>query len=178
MNRNNFVLWFCGLSGSGKTTLSKMLYDYFRKSGRTVEHLDGDSIRDLLNVHEFTHEGREMHLKRVAHTASLLEKHGVTVVASFISPYAESRNWARSQCRDFIEIYLSTSLTECESRDVKGLYKKARRGDIKNFTGIDSKFEPPENPEIVIDTENQTPQESVDIITRYLLSRILRVKPG
>ena len=167
----NFVLWFCGLSGSGKTTLAKMLFDYFRESKQPVEHLDGDFIRDLLNVREFTREAREAHLKRIAHTSSLLEKHGVTVITSFISPYDESRKWARSQCRNFIEIYLSTSLADCEERDVKWLYKKARNGEIQNFTGIDSVFEPPKYPELVIDTKNQTPKESFEIILKYIFNR-------
>jgi len=146
------VLWFTGLSGSGKSTLAEWVAAELRRRGSAVEMLDGDSIRDVFPNTGFSKAERDAHIKRVGYLASRLEFHGVTVVASLVSPYRESRDFVRGLCRNFIEIYVSTPLDECERRDVKGLYARARRGEIRNFTGIDDPYEPPVAPDLVVDT--------------------------
>ena len=129
---NSLVIWLTGLSASGKTTIGKALTDNLKAMGHRVE--------------------RDRHIKRIGYLSAILEKHEVTVIASFISPYREAKAFVRSQCNNFIEVYISTPLEECEKRDPKGLYKKARKGEISNFTGISDPYEPPENSEIEIDT--------------------------
>jgi len=165
---NNKVIWLTGLSASGKTTIGYALAENLRTLGHRVEHLDGDLVRQMFPGTGFSREERDRHIKRIGYLATMLEKHGVYVVASFISPYREARAFVRSQCKDFIEVYISTPLKECEKRDPKGLYKKARAGEIKNFTGIDDPYEPPENPEIDIDTSGITVEGAVDRILAYL----------
>lgn len=162
------MLWLTGLSGSGKSTLADMVYDKIAQNGNRVEKLDGDVMRSLFPATGFTKEARDEHIKRVGFLASLLEKHDVIVVASFISPYEETRQLVRSRCRNFVEVFVSASLEECERRDVKGLYKKARAGEIKHFTGIDDPYEVPSNPEIEVDTENKTEEESAAQIIDYI----------
>jgi adenylylsulfate kinase len=120
--------------------------------GIDVEYIDGDALREVFPQTGFTREQREEHLRRTGYMASRLAAHGVTVVASFVSPYRESREFVRKLCPDFVEIYVATPLDECERRDVKGLYARARRGEIRNFTGLDDPYEPPENPELTLDT--------------------------
>jgi len=163
-----FVLWLTGLSGSGKSTIAAKVYDYVAKTGRKVERLDGDVMRGLFPSTGFSRQQRDEHIKRVGFMASRLEKHGVIVIASFISPYREARRFVRDMCHNFIEVYIIASLAECERRDTKGLYKRARAGEIENFTGIDDPYEPPERPEISIDTEKQTVDESVLEIIEYV----------
>lgn len=159
-----FVLWFTGLSGSGKSTLSEKMFRYFKKKGFLIEHLDGDAVREVFPSTGFTKNERNMHIKRIGFVASLLEKNGVAVIASFISPYRESRDFVRSICRKFIEVHVATGLEECEKRDVKGLYKKARKGEMKNFTGISAPYEEPLNPDIKIDTTNRSVEECFEEI--------------
>ena len=163
-----FVLWLTGLSGSGKSTIAKRVYEILAKQGRRVEKLDGDVMRGLFPSTGFTKAARDEHIKRVGFMTSVLEKHGVIVIASFISPYKETRQFVRELCVNFIEVYISASLEECEQRDTKGLYRKARSGEIKDFTGIDDPYEPPDKPEIVIDTENESVDESVAKIMNYI----------
>lgn len=162
------MLWLTGLSGSGKSTLADQVYDKIAQNDHRVEKLDGDVMRGLFPATGFTKEARDEHIKRVGFLASLLEKHDVIVVASFISPYEQTRQLVRSRCKKFVEVFVSASLEECERRDVKGLYKKARAGEIKNFTGIDDPYEQPSNPEIVVDTETQTEEESAAQIIDYI----------
>jgi adenylyl-sulfate kinase len=150
------VLWFTGLSGAGKSTLADAVYQELSGRGLTVEYLDGDTIRDLLPGSGFTPAERNAHVKRVGFLASRLEHHGVTVICALISPYREARATVRQLCRNFTEIHVSTPLEECEKRDVKGLYARARRGEIVNFTGLDDPYEPPLTPELAIDT-SRTP---------------------
>ena len=161
-----FVLWFTGLSGAGKSTLANAVHEILSLKGYKTERLDGDIIRGVFPKTGFDKESRDKHVRRVGFLASLLEKNGVIVLASFISPYRESREFVRKQCKNFIEVYISTSLEECEKRDVKGLYKKARSGEIKNFTGIDDPFEPPVDPEIIIDTAKHNIEESAKFIVK------------
>lgn len=162
------VLWFTGLSGSGKSTISEAVYSKLENKGFKVEHLDGDSIRDIFPKTGFSKEERNRHIKRVGFLASKLEKNGVFVIASFISPYQETRDFVRNLCGNFIEVHVSTPLETCEKRDVKGLYAKARKGEITQFTGIDDPYEVPENPEIIIDTTNMTVVEAVNEVLKRI----------
>lgn len=163
-----FVLWLTGLSGSGKTTLANRIYEFIEKRGLSVEKLDGDILRGLFPSTGFTRAQRDEHIKRVGFMASILEKHGVIVVASFISPYRQARRLVRDMCSNFIEVYVQAPLDVCEKRDVKGLYTRARAGQIKNFTGLDDPYEEPQNPELIINTDEQTVDESVSVIIDFI----------
>lgn len=154
------VLWLTGLSGAGKSTIASAVVSELTRRGIRTEYLDGDAVR-LLSPTGFTRADRDLHVKRVGFLASRLEHHGVTVVCALISPYAEARRDVRSRCRRFIEVYVSTPLAECERRDVKGLYARARRHEITNFTGIDDPYEAPENPDLLIDTTQVTVDQAV-----------------
>ena len=155
------VLWFTGLSGSGKSTIAVRVRDELAAKGVEVEYIDGDALREVFPNTGFTREEREEHLRRTGYMASRLAAHGVTVVASLVSPYQESRDFIRRLCPGFLEIYVATPLEECERRDVKGLYARARRGEIRNFTGIDDPYEPPEHPELMLDTCDVSVEECV-----------------
>ena len=162
------VLWFTGLSGSGKSTIASRVDQALVDRGTDVEYIDGDALREVFPNTGFTRAEREEHLRRTGYMASRLAAHGVTVVASFVSPYRESRDFVRKLCSNFVEIYVATPLEECERRDVKGLYARARRGEIKNFTGIDDPYEPPEHPELTLETRAL----SVDECVAKVLARI------
>jgi len=162
------VIWITGLPAAGKTTIATALSEKLDILGYKVEHLDGDLVRKMFSSTGYTREERDRHIKRIGYLASMLEKHNVLVVASFISPYREARAFVRSRCKNFLEVYVSTPLAECEKRDPKGLYKKARKGDILNFTGISDPYEPPENPEIEIDTTGISVEDAVNRILTYL----------
>lgn len=163
-----FVLWLTGLSGAGKSTLAEILYEKIAATGKPCEQLDGDILRGVFPNTGFSKEARDEHIRRVGFMASRLEHHGVAVVASFISPYREARDFIRGLCDHFIEVHVNASLEACQHRDVKGLYKKALAGEIKEFTGIDDPYEAPENPEIVVNTDTQTIDESIQQIMDYL----------
>jgi adenylylsulfate kinase len=158
------VLWFTGLSGSGKSTIAVRVHEELVRRGVDVEYIDGDALREVFPNTGFTREQREEHLRRTGYMASRLAAHGVTVVASFVSPYRESREFVRKHCRGFVEIWVATPLDECERRDVKGLYARARRGEIKNFTGIDDPYEPPEHPELTLDTRVLSVEQCVALV--------------
>jgi len=160
------VLWFTGLSGSGKSTIAGRVHQELVRRGVDVEYIDGDALREVFPNTGFTRADREEHLRRTGYMASRLAAHGVTVVASLVSPYRDSREFVRKLCPDFLEIYVATPLEECERRDVKGLYARARRGQIQNFTGIDDPYEPPESPELTLDTRTL----SVDECTAKVLA--------
>lgn len=155
------VFWFTGLSGSGKSTIAIRVHEELRKRRVDVEYIDGDALREVFPNTGFTRAEREEHLRRTGYMASRLAAHGVTVVASFVSPYRESREFIRKLCPAFAEIYVATPLAECERRDVKGLYARARRGELKNFTGIDDPYEIPEHPELTLDTRTLSVEQSV-----------------
>jgi adenylylsulfate kinase len=155
------VLWFTGLSGSGKSTIAARVREELVRRGVEVEYIDGDALREVFPNTGFTRQQREEHLRRTGYMASRLAAHGVTVVASFVSPYRESRDFIRRLCPGFVEIFVATPLEECERRDVKGLYARARRGEIRNFTGIDDPYEVPEHPELTLDTRALTVEQSV-----------------
>ncbi len=166
------VLWFTGLSGAGKTTLAKSVVRELEARKLNTEHLDGDTIRDLFPNTGFTREEREEHIKRVGFLASRLESNGLYVVVSLISPYEASRQFARKLAKNFVEIHISTPVEECERRDTKGLYRRARAGDLKNFTGISSPYETPLKAEITVDTSRLSIEEAtrtiVDQLRAYL----------
>ena len=155
------VIWFTGLSGSGKSTVSRAVGERLAARGYRLEYLDGDAIRHIFPNTGFSRPEREEHIKRVGYLASKLEQNGVFVVASFVSPYEASRQFVRGLCRRFVEVHVSTPLAVCEQRDPKGLYARARRGEIKNFTGIDDPYEPPAQPELAIDASTVPVDEAV-----------------
>jgi adenylylsulfate kinase len=170
--RQPAVLWFTGLSGSGKSTIAESVFHTLRDQNYAVEYLDGDAVRSVFPDTGFTRPEREKHIERIGFLAGILEKNEVLVIASFISPYLKSRKFVRDQCQKFIEIYISTPLSECEKRDVKGLYAKARKSEIKNFTGISDPYEAPVNPEINIDTSKVSIQASADLVLEYFRNNI------
>ena len=162
------VIWFTGLSGSGKSTIADRVAADLVSRGLRVERLDGDSVRNIFPNTGFTRAERDEHIRRIGFLASTLEKNGVFVVASFVSPYEDARRFVRNLCRNFIEVHVATPLEECERRDAKGLYARARRGEIANFTGISDPYEPPVRPELVLDTT----QISVDQAGRMVLDTL------
>jgi adenylylsulfate kinase len=168
-----FTLWFTGLSGSGKSTISDVIVAEFERRGVPVEVLDGDVVRENLSKGlGFSKEDRDTNIRRIAFVANLVSKHGTPVITAAISPYREIRDEARALMDGrFVEAYVATSLEECERRDVKGLYAKARSGEIPEFTGVSDPYEPPENPELVVETEGRTPEESAQAIIDYLEER-------
>ena len=175
-NHRSIVLWFTGLSGSGKSTLAHALEEkLFQKSCRTFV-LDGDNVRHGLNSNlDFSEAGRTENIRRISEVSKLMLESGLIVMTAFISPFNKDRNDARKLIsdNDFIEIYCKASLQVCEKRDVKGLYKRARAGKIKNYTGINSPYEAPKNPELIIDTDQKTLEESVSMIIKFLESKKL-----
>ena len=167
-DNKGFVLWLTGLSGSGKSTLAERLYGELERLDKKVERLDGDVLRGVFPNTGFSKAARDEHIKRVGFMASRLEHHGIIVIASFISPYRAARGFVRNLCGHFVEVYVRATSDECKRRDVKGLYKKAMAGEIKEFTGVDDPYEEPEQPEIIVDTDHQTIEQSVSQIMDYL----------
>ena len=164
-------LWFTGLSGSGKSTIANLLEKRLHADGKHTYILDGDNVRHGLNRDlGFTEADRVENIRRVAEVAKLMVDAGLIVIVAFISPFRAERQLARSlfDPGEFIEVFVDTPLEECERRDVKGLYAKARRGELKNFTGIDSDYEPPESPEIHMRTTGLAPETCVDQILKVL----------
>jgi adenylylsulfate kinase len=172
-NHRSIVLWFTGLSGSGKSTLAHALEEKLFQKGCRTFVLDGDNVRHGLNSNlDFSRAGRTENIRRISEISKLMLESGLIVMTAFISPINKDRSDARTliSSDDFIEIYCKASLETCETRDVKGLYKRARAGEIKNYTGIDSPYEVPENPELTIDTDNQSLEGSVSTILSFLES--------
>jgi adenylylsulfate kinase len=163
-----FVVWFTGLSGSGKTELAEHVTAQLQHIGFKVDHLDGKNIRKLIPDTDYTRDHVNDHIMRIGLLASRLEDKGVLVVASFLSPYRESRQFVRDICANFIEVHVATSLAYCESKDENGLYAKARKGEIRNLPGVDVQYEAPENADIVVDLGEQTMQHAADQVIRYL----------
>ena len=175
-NHKSVLLWFTGLSGSGKSTLAHALEEkLFQMDCRTFV-LDGDNVRHGLNSNlDFSQTDRAENIRSISEVSKLMLEAGLIVMTAFISPFIEDRNNARALITsdNFIEIYCKASLETCEKRDVKGLYKRARAGEIKNYTGIDSPYEVPVNPELIINTDKETLDESVRKILNYLQENIL-----
>lgn len=172
---NSFLMWFTGLSGSGKSTLANLVEKKLYERGIKTFTLDGDNIRKGINKDlNFSPESRKENIRRIAEIANLMVDAGLVTLAAFVSPYKEDRENIKTIVKhdNVIEVYVNTSLEECERRDVKGLYKKARAGEIKNMTGISAPYEAPENPDIEIKTEEESlevaAQRIVDFITPKL----------
>jgi adenylylsulfate kinase len=160
-NKRGFTLWFTGLSGSGKTTISEIVEHELRERGRLVEVLDGDIVRTNLSKGlGFSRDDRNINVLRIGFVAHLLTRNGVSVVVSAISPYKEARDEVRRRIIDFVEVFVDAPLEVCADRDVKGLYKKAFAGEIAQFTGVSDPYEPPAAPDLVLKTEEETPEES------------------
>jgi adenylylsulfate kinase len=156
-----FTLWFTGLSGSGKTTISELVERDLRNRERPVEVLDGDIVRTNLSKGlSFSREDRNINVLRIGFVANLLTRNGVGVVVSAISPYKEARDQVRRRIVDFVEVFVDAPLEVCAERDVKGLYKKAFSGEIQGFTGVSDPYEPPNAPDLVLKTEEESPEES------------------
>lgn len=165
------VIWLTGLSGAGKTTIAKALQEKYKKHKIYPVLLDGDEIRQAIKQDGFDELSRKKHNKNVGFIASLFEKQGNVVIVSLISPYDDVRNEVRSMCKNFIEVYVSTDLETCIERDVKGLYKKAIAGEIKDFTGISSPYHAPQHPELEINTKLVSLDDSVQLIFNYLKAK-------
>lgn len=169
MKDKGFVVWLTGLSGSGKTTIGRSLQLKLRERGLHVELLDGDEVRKQLSPDlGFTKQDRETHARRVVYLSRLLARNGIVTLVSLIAPYKSFRENARKEIGDYVEVYVKTPLETCIKRDPKGLYKKALNGEITDMTGIQDPYEEPENPEVVIDTEKYTIENSADIVVQKL----------
>lgn len=165
-----FTIWFTGLSCSGKTTLSKKVEEELHRRGlKKIELLDGDVVRTNLSKGlGFSKEDRDANIKRIGFVCKLLSRNGVIAIAAAISPYREIRDFNRKEIGDFVEVYCKCSLEVCVERDVKGFYKKALAGEIKHYTGVDDPYEEPLNPEVVLETDRESPEESVSKLMRKL----------
>ncbi len=162
MSNIGFTIWFTGLSGSGKSTLSEAIERRLKQHGRNVEILDGDIVRTHLSKGlGFSREDRDTNIKRIAFVCGLLTRNGTACISAAISPYREAREWARKEIGNFVEIYVKCPIEVCRERDIKGLYKLVDEGKIKNFTGVDDPYEEPEHPELVVETDKETLDESV-----------------
>ena len=169
MEHKGFTLWFTGLPCSGKSALADAVAEDLKNRGMKVERLDGDIVRKSLTRDlGFTEEDRNMNIERVTFVAKLLTRNGVAVLASFVSPYNKIRAYSREEIGNYLLVFVKCPVNVCEERDVKGMYAKARAGEIKDFTGIDHPFEDPDNPDIIVDTDQQTVDESKNIIVEAL----------
>lgn len=171
MSNKGFILWFTGLSGSGKSTLASYLTPILRERGTPVEVLDGDEVRENLSKGlGFSKEDRDTNIRRIGYVANLLARNGCCSITAAISPYRSVRDEVREMTDNFIEIYVEAPLEVVEERDTKGLYKKAREGVIKNFTGISDPYEEPATPEVTVHTGAESIEESANKIVAYLES--------
>jgi len=171
----SFLLWFTGLSGSGKSTLANLVEIALHKKGISTFSLDGDNIRQGINKDlSFAPEDRSENIRRIAEIGHLMVDAGIVTLAAFVSPYIKDREHIKTIVgeENFVEIYINTSLKECERRDVKGLYKKARSGEIKNMTGISAPYEAPINPDLEIKTDNLTIEASVQTILDFVIEKL------
>jgi len=179
LNQRAKAIWMTGLSGSGKTTLGIHLEKLLHKKGFLTQILDADHVRATFNRElNFTMEGRAENIRRIAEFSKVFLDTGIIVINCFISPTKEIRQIARKIIgkKDYIEVYVNTSIETCEKRDTKGLYKKVRKGLIENFTGVGSPYEPPENPDIEIDTENLSIEQAVKKLSNYIIPKITLIK--
>jgi sulfate adenylyltransferase len=170
--RQGFCVWFTGLSGAGKSTTAEVLTVLLMEHGRQITVLDGDVVRTHLSKGlGFSKEDRDTNIRRIGYVASEIVRHGGVAVCAAVSPYRATRDDVRNMVSPerFIEVYVDTPLSVCEQRDVKGMYAKARRGEIKEFTGIDDPYEPPTSPEIVLDTVNNSAEVNAHFILDYLI---------
>ena len=168
--KKGFTIWFTGLSGAGKTTVSRLVQDRLRERGiMNVEVLDGDVVRTNLSKGlGFSKEDRDINIKRIAFVCNLLTRNGIPNIAAAISPYREVRDYARKEIQNFVEVFVKCPLEVLVQRDVKGLYKKALAGELPNFTGVSDPYEEPLNPEVLIESDKETPEQSADKIIAKL----------
>lgn len=168
--KKSFNLWLTGFPCSGKTTTAVALKEMFDEMQIPIVHLDGDVVRKgLCSDLGFGKEDREENNRRIIHISEIIVSSGIPVITTFISPYKTTREFARTVIPNFILVFIDTPLEVCMQRDVKGMYKKAQAGEIKNFTGVDDIYEKPEDPELVIPTEGHTVEENLEMIIKYLL---------
>ena len=169
---SGFVVWFTGLSGAGKTTIAELVVPELERRGLLVDVLDGDVVRTHLSQGlGFSKEDRDTNIERIGWVASRLTRHVAAVIVSAISPYEETRRKARELVEEFgtfVEVYVEASVEKCAERDVKGLYEKASSGEIKEFTGVSDPYEPPTSPELVVNTESGTPEDSAQLVIEKL----------
>tara|TARA_B100001146_G_C16039370_1_gene372915 strand:+ start:24 stop:623 length:600 start_codon:yes stop_codon:yes gene_type:complete len=173
-NHKSVVIWFTGLSGSGKSTLAHSVEEILFSKGCRTYVLDGDNVRHGLTSNlGFSNEDRKENIRRIGEVTKLMMEAGLIILTAFISPFREDRIAVRNLISDgdFIEIYCKASLETCEARDLKGLYKRARLGEIKNYTGINSPYEIPDNPELIIDIDKESLEESVSKIVSFLQTK-------
>ena len=169
LEKGGAVVWLTGLSGSGKTTVADGIYTELSKRGLVCDRLDGDEIRKNINKElDFSEAGRKRNIRIAGFVAARLASHAVLVLCSFISPYRSQRNELKTKIDNFIEIFVSAPIEVCEDRDVKGLYAKARAGEIKNFTGIDNPYEEPDNPDLILYTHQESEEESIGKVIKFL----------
>ncbi len=169
MRQKGFTIWFTGLPSSGKSTLARLVQQTLDEVGLDVVVLDGDEIRQRLSKDlGFSKEGRDENIRRIAYVAKLLTRIGGIAIVAAISPYRESRDRARMEIGDFVEVFVDCPLPVCMQRDVKGLYLKANRGEIQNFTGISDPYEPPADPDIIVRTDQESPEASLKKILAKL----------
>jgi adenylylsulfate kinase len=167
------VIWFTGLSGSGKTTIAHEVEDKLLESGVPVEVLDGDVVRENLSKGlGFSKEDRDTNIRRIAFVAHLLQRNGVFVITAAISPYRRIRHEARTMIKEFVEVFADAPIEVCEERDVKGLYAKARAGELKGFTGVDDPYEPPDYAEVICHTDKESVEES----TQKVIDKLIELK--
>ena len=169
MNQEGFTIWFTGLPGSGKSTLAQHLKEHFKNMDLASEILDGDEIRTRLTKDlGYTRTDREENIRRIAYVAKLINRVGGIAITAAISPYQTSRTEARSEIQNFVEVFVQCPLEVCIQRDPKGLYAKARRGEILNFTGVSDPYEEPTSPEIILQTDQHSPEECIHQISEKL----------
>jgi len=172
MEQQGFVVWMTGLSGAGKTTIARQVESKLKARGLKIERLDGDVVRQSLTRDlGFTKEDRDNNIARVTFVAKLLSRNNVGVIASFISPYEETRNYVRQETTNFMEVFINAPLEVCAERDVKGLYEKAFAGEIPNFTGVSDPYEEPNDADLVINTHLEEPDESAERLIHFLEER-------
>ena len=169
-----FNIWFTGLPLSGKTTIADKVYEKLCKLDIPIERIDSKDIRELIPDIGYTREERNRHLKRVAHLIQTLQKNSISTVCSFVSPYKESRKMVRKMVKNNVVVYVKADIETCKKRDYKGVYAKALKGELKNFTGISDVYEEPKHAEIVIDTEKISADEAAEIIVKYIKKHYIR----
>ena len=170
MEQKGFCLWFTGLPCSGKTTVADAVAEILKDRNLNVERLDGDIVRKSLTRDlGFSKKDRDLNIERITFVSKLLSRNNVATLTTFVSPYIAARDNARSECTNFVEVFVDCPVEVCEQRDVKGMYKKARQGIIKDFTGVDDPFEAPPNPELVLKTHEETLEESAMIVLKKLV---------
>jgi adenylylsulfate kinase len=173
ITQRGLTVWFTGLSGAGKTTICQAVHNKLVEQGLKVEHLDGDLVRQTLTKGlGFSQADREENIRRIGFVAHLLTRNDVIVLVSAISPYRSIRQEVREQIGAFIEVFVDASIAVCEQRDVKGLYQRARNGEIKQFTGIDAPYEPPLNPEVTCSTAEETIEQSITKVMQAIFNKM------